>query len=243
MTSRDPPLARTPTRRGKVEFVCWGAAAPRQRGAPVRAGAAPDRPRPLYHDGKEPCCVVFVVPGPRRLETLRRAYREFEQQWRERQSRAYAPHPDGRWPLIASTAVELCAQGPLAAVWERLDQQPARRLALTDLPVRSDMNSANLSSVLGRRWRKDQPDFWTRLSPLGTTPAAETKASPVDRDADAFAERLRRLRETQLEQALQDAADIKVGDRAAAPKADLRSSGINGSMDDPEDDVEEERWR
>jgi hypothetical protein len=145
----------------------------------------------LYDDGKEPCCVVFVVPGARRLETLRRAYREFEQQWTQRQSRAYVPYPDGRWPLIASTAVELQTEGPLAAVWERLDQQPARRMALTELPVRRDMKSATLTSALGRRWRKDHPDFWTRLSPLGTrtpygaTSPADTTASPADPEADA----------------------------------------------------------
>jgi hypothetical protein len=40
-------------------------------------------------------------------------------------------------------------------------------MALRDLPVRGDIEPVGLSGTLGRRWRKDHPDFWGRLSPLG----------------------------------------------------------------------------
>ena len=75
---------------------------------------------------------------------------------------------DGRWPLIATSVSRLRAEGHLAAVWERLDERAAPPMALTDLPVRGDMEPVDLSRTLGRRWRKDDPDFWRRLSPLGT---------------------------------------------------------------------------
>ena len=111
-------------------------------------------------------------------------------------------------------------------------------MALTDLPVRDDMKPADLSATLGRRWRKDDPDFWRRLSPLGAGRHGAT-AQPADPTAEAFAAQLRRLREADHEEARRDAAAF----RSANPDQDLRSSGINGSMDDREDDVEEERWR
>jgi hypothetical protein len=43
---RDGPASRTPTRRGRSESKSWGEAAPRERGAAVRARAASDRARP-----------------------------------------------------------------------------------------------------------------------------------------------------------------------------------------------------
>src|SRR6266540_1239852 len=43
---RDRPVSRTPTRRGGFEFRSVGKAAPRERGAAVRARAPSDRARP-----------------------------------------------------------------------------------------------------------------------------------------------------------------------------------------------------
>ena len=198
----------------------------------------------LFDEGKAPRCVLFVVPGPRRLETLRRAYQDFEQE-RARRDRGSVYSLDGRWPLIATSAGRLLAEGHLAAVWERLDGRLGSPLALSDLPVRQDMNLVDPNATLGRRWRKDDPDFWRRLSPLGTArlspteEAAQITPEPTDPAAEAFVARLRRLREADLEEARRDAAAFS----AADPAQDLRSSAINVSMDACDDEAEEERWR
>jgi len=199
----------------------------------------------LYDEGQEPRCILFVVPGSRRLETLRRAYQDFEWERERRASRASIRGLDGRWPLLASTTIRLGAEGPLAAVWERLDRETATPLALTDLPVRGDVKPVGLNTALGRRWRKDDPDFWRRLSPLGadrqcaTEEGSEITSQTADPEAEAFIARLRRLREADREEARRDAAAF----HAAKPKTDLRLAAINGSMDDRGDDVQEERWR
>jgi hypothetical protein len=101
--------------------------------------------------------------------------------------------------------------------------------------------AVGLSGTLGRRWRKDHPDFWRRLSPLGAgRPSAsedEAQATPaVDPEPEAFIARLQRLREAQLEEARRDVAAFN----ASEQEADLRLPAINGSMDDRESDVEEE---
>jgi Replication-relaxation len=200
----------------------------------------------LFDEGKPPRCILFVVPGPRRLTTLRRAFGDFERERARRGSRGSIHSLHGSWPLIATSASRLHAEGHLATVWERLDERSGLLVALTDLPVRDDMKPPDLSATLGRRWRKDDPDFWRRLSPLGAgrqDAAAEEDGPvpprPTDPEAEAFVERLRRLREADLEEARRDAAAFG----AANPDRDLRSSAINGSMDDREDDVEEESWR
>jgi hypothetical protein len=199
----------------------------------------------LYSEGSEPRCILFVVTGPRRLETLRRAYGHFERKRERRPNRGSIRSLDGRWPLRAATTVRLQAEGPLAPVWERLEREPAPPLALTDLPVRGDMKPVGLNRTLGRRWRKDDPDFWRRLSPLGAGRPRGPKedeqitAAPADAEAEAFIARLRRLREADLEEARRDAAALG----SENPDQDLRSSAINGSMDDPESNVEEEQWR
>jgi hypothetical protein len=120
-----------------------------------------------------------------------------------------------------------------------------RPLALTDLPVRGDLRTADLSRALGRRWRKDNPDFWRRLSPLGldtrraTEEEVQVTRQLADPEDEAFVERLRRLRQADLEEARRDAAALST----ASAGQDLRSSAINGSIDDREDDVEEEPWQ
>jgi hypothetical protein len=199
----------------------------------------------FYSEGTQPRCILFVVPGSRRLETLRRAYCDFEHEHERRASRGSFRSLHGRWPLLASTTTRLRAEGPLAPVWERLDRVTAPPLALTDLSVRGELKPVGLNRTLGRRWRKDDPDFWRRLSPLGagthsaTEEAGETTSQPPDPEAEAFIARLRRLREADLAEAHRDAAAFSSANR----DRDLRSSPINGSMDDREDDVEEEPWR
>jgi hypothetical protein len=138
-----------------------------------------------YHDS-EPRSILFVVPGEGRLETLRRL-----------------PAPGGdegslasrRWPIFATTAAMLRRDGPLAPIWHPINRPGEQARPLSELPARSDLRASHRRLALGRRWRHDQPGFWARLSPLGTT------------------------------------------------DPDLRSSAVNGSMDDPEDDVEEDSWR
>jgi len=55
----------------------------------------------LFEEGKPARCILFVVPGPRRLATLRRAYGEFE---RERACRG------DRCPSTASTGAGRCSR-------------------------------------------------------------------------------------------------------------------------------------
>lgn len=199
----------------------------------------------LFEEGKPPRCILFIVPGPGRLTTLCRAYGDFERERARRASRGSIYSLDGSWRLIATTASRLRAEGHLAAVWERLDDSGTRPLALTDLPVRGDMKPTDLNTALGRRWRKDGPDFWRRLSPLAasrhgaTEEAGQIRPRPADPTAEAFTAQLRCLREADLEESRRDAATLGSANR----DQDLRSSASNGSMDDREDDVEEERWR
>jgi hypothetical protein len=138
----------------------------------------------LHYEDEEPRSVLFVVPGPRRLQNLRKLGTDLDR--------------NGTWPILATTARELQARGALGAIWRRLDaNDPPQRL--TELPARRDLADVDPTLALGRRWRHDVPGFWERLSPLGRVPAAE-------------------------------------------PAVDLRPSGIDGFMDDPEPD-EEGSWR
>jgi hypothetical protein len=199
----------------------------------------------LFEEGKRPRCILFVVPGDRRLATLRRAQSDFERERARRGSRGSIYNLDGRWPLLASTTIGLREEGPLAAVWERLDLETAGALALTDLPIRRDLRPVGVSRTLGRRWRKDDPDFWRRLSPLGAgRHDGSEEAGPIppqatDPDAEAFVARLQHLREAHLEEARRDAAAIASATRGP----DLRASAIDGSMDDRKDEFEEDPWR
>ena len=138
----------------------------------------------LQYEDDEPRSVLFVVPGPRRLQNLRALCLKLDR--------------DSRWPILATSARELRVLGALAPIWHRLNvAEPTRRL--TELPVRLDVRDVDPARALGRRWRYDAPGFWERLSPLGRVPAA-------------------------------------------AAEADLRLSGIDGFMDDPEA-KKERSWR
>ncbi len=129
-----------------------------------------------------PRSILIVVPGARRRNKLRELCTDLG---------------DGSWPILATTAAELQAVGPLARIWQRLDADQAT-CSLTELPPRRNLAAGALdpANALGRRWRHQHPGFWERLSPLGRAPAA----------------------------------------------ADLRPSGTDGYMDDPEPD-EEGSWR
>jgi hypothetical protein len=138
----------------------------------------------LHYEDDEPRSILFVVPGRRRLDNLRELCADLER--------------DGSWPILATTARELRAQGALAPIWHRLDALEAKR-RLSELPVRHDIRDVDAALALGRSWRYDAPGFWERLSPLGRV-------------------------------------------SAATADGDLRLSGIDGFMDDPEPD-EEGSWR
>jgi hypothetical protein len=197
------------------------------------------------YEAAQPRCILFVVPGSRRLETLRRAYGDFERERERRASRGSFRSLDARWPLLASTTIRLRAEGPLAAVWERLDRETATPLAITDLLVRGDLKPVGLNRTLGRRWRKDDPGFWRRLSPLGagrhgaSDEGGRITPEPADLEAEVFIARLQQLREAHREEARRDAAAFS----STNTDQDLRSSAIDGSMDDRDDDLEEEPWR
>jgi len=193
----------------------------------------------------QPRCILVVVPGERRLETLRRAYRDYELRLKRRASRGALQSLTGVWPLLASTAIRLRADGPLASVWERLDESSAPPLALTDLPARGDLSPVELRAALGRRWHKDDPDFWSHLSPFSidrqnAAGDAERETSRAcDREADASVGPLRRRREADLAEAGLDTATLG----SPGGSRDLRSPAIDGSMDDAYDDFEEEPWQ
>jgi hypothetical protein len=193
--------------------------------------------RQLRYDDAEPRSVLFVVPGPRRLQTLRTVYAELDQ--------------GGSWPVLAATSSELRSRGPLGPVWQRLDCD-SPELELTALPVRRDVDDLDVGLALGRRWRHDTDAFWERLSPLGPSasnedadaadrgqdPEPRTPAPAPASGADSF---LARQRAEALEEARRDVAARRARGRGAPP-VDLRLSEIDGFMDDREAD-EEGSWR
>lgn len=196
--------------------------------------------RQLRHDDSEPRSILFVVPGPRRLQTLRKVCTELEQA--------------GNWPVIATTSSELRAHDPLASVWQRLDCDTSL-LGLTALPVRHDVDDLDIGLALGRRWRHDNDAFWARLSPLGRSPSDDDNdVVAVDQDqglepptptieppasgAESF---LARREAELLEEARRDVAASRAR-RRGATGVDLRLSEIDGFMDDRETD-EEGSWR
>jgi hypothetical protein len=63
----------------------------------------------LFDEGKSPRCILFVVPGARRLATLRRAYRDFERERAHRASKRSVYSLDGRGPRRPTTAAPVRA--------------------------------------------------------------------------------------------------------------------------------------
>jgi hypothetical protein len=216
--------------------------------------------RKLRYLDPEPRSVLFVVPGPGRLETLRRAAAA---------SSDGGNAGSGRWPLVATTTAALRRQGALGAIWQPLARpnEPAR--ALTELPARADPRAPDLRRALGRRWRHDQPDFWHRLSPLAHPLAgSDVEQAAMPRTERSLGPAETGRRRTRDRRAADPAADEQVHDRTGLAEArrlleeemrrdlaaaraasrfgvveDLRSSAIDGSMDDREHELEEERWR
>jgi hypothetical protein len=220
---------------------------------------------------QEPRNVLFVVPGRGRIETLRRAlaHEQEEERERVRRDRWHIPF-QASWPMLAATASELRGQGPLAAVWHSVADRNEPPRALTEFPVRRELGPADPAHALGRRWRHDQPDFWERLSPLhrpapAQTAGADENACPTeatapelapkpldpgapglatDPEAEAFHEQLQRLRQAQLDE-IERGLPVARSSRGAGSSENLRPSGVDGLMPDPEDDLdnEERSWR
>jgi Replication-relaxation len=122
------------------------------------------------HDETQICSVLFVVPGPGRIETLRRAYAELEPKREHHRQDNYLVNLDGHWPMLATTTTDLRHSGPLARVWRSITDPRQPPVALGELPVNRALGRADPANALGRRWHHEQPDFWDRLSPLHRRP-------------------------------------------------------------------------
>jgi hypothetical protein len=167
--------------------------------------------------------------------------------------------PPGRcWPRPppSSTAADHWRR-----VWHSISHWNELPKALTELPGRRDLEPAEPALALGRRWRHDQPDFWERLSPLHrrpghAAPAQENTAAAdaaargkplepagagraIDPGAEAFHEQLQRLRQAEFDE-IQSGLAGAHSVRAEASSRDLRPSGVDGLMPDPEDDLDDE---
>jgi Replication-relaxation len=216
----------------------------------------------LHWDAIQACNVLFVVPGPGRIATLRRAYEQLEPKRERHRNDPYLVNLDGRWPLLAATFSDLRREGPLGPIWQSITDPHEPRRRMTDLPARTDLWETDLGLALGRRWRHERPDFWERLSPLGRpleptreatevgdaysdlaqadgpeTPDPATGTVSGDAADLELAEALLARRRQLEEEARQDAAAARGGRRTD----DLRPSGVDGLMPDPE--ATEESWR
>ena len=181
--------------------------------------------------------VLFVVPSERRLQALVDAVAADAKRRRDNPNNWFAP----RWPLSAALTHELAAQGPLAPVWRSL-RDPRQLARLSELPARSELAPIEKEHGLGRQWRKDQPRFWQRLSPLGmpAQPVRATEADGPEKVIPIGPTCIERMREQLLAEARRDAHKASAG----APKAaDWTSSGIDGLMLDPDQEPEPEEWR
>ncbi len=184
--------------------------------------------------------VLFVVPTERRLQALVDADAADTKRRRQTRDNWFTPS----WPLLAALTPELTAQGPLARVWQPL-ADPAQRLRLPELTARTELAPIELVRCLGRRWRKEQPDFWQTLSPLGT-PATRSVAAAMPQPEEPKApvtagpSRVEQMRELLLAEARRDAQTATDG---AAAAADWTSSGIDGLMLDPDEKPESQEWR
>jgi hypothetical protein len=78
--------------------------------------------------------VLFVVPGPSRIETLRRAYDALAPKRERHRQDSYLVNLDGRWPMLATTTTALHDAGPLSRVWESIADPTQPPLALGELP-------------------------------------------------------------------------------------------------------------
>lgn len=128
------------------------------------------------HDETQVCNVLFVVPGPGRIDTLRRAYAALEPKRERHRHDSLLVRLDGRWPMLATTTTALRKAGLLGRVWDSISDPTVPPRALHELPVSQAIDPGDLASALGRRWRHEAPGFWHRLSPLRRPPAATPTA-------------------------------------------------------------------
>jgi hypothetical protein len=184
--------------------------------------------------------VLFVVPSERRLRALVDAVAADNERRRQARDNWFTPS----WPLLAALTPELTAQGPLARVCRPL-ADPAQRLRLSELRARTGLAPIEPARCLGRRWRKEQPDFWHTLSPLGTpanrSGAAAMAAEPEEPSVPVIegARAVERMRERLLAEARRDAQQAT----ADGVRSDWTSSGIDGLMLDPDQEPEPQEWR
>ncbi len=153
-----------------------------------------------------PVNVLFVVPTERRLRALADALEADDERRRKAREDWFTP----TWPFAVALRPELAAGGPLAPVWRSL-ADPVRRARLSELTTRTELAPIELSRCLGRRWRKDQPDFWQALSPLGVpTASAPAPAAAAESEPEAVGIELapptpiERMREQLLAEARRD---------------------------------------
>lgn len=153
---------------------------------------------------RKPCSVLFVVPGPGRVETLHNAFRAFAVE-RDERNGLFQVSLNGSWPLLVATVPDLQRSGPLGRVWWPIDPDSREGpFTMSELPASEGWEPIRLEQTLGRRWRKGTPGFWDRLSPFGADPR------PLSRSV------------------------------SGGGPVDLRWSGIDGSMDDPDANDERE---
>jgi Replication-relaxation len=191
----------------------------------------------LHYDASEACNVLFVVPGPGRIATLRRAFAELEPRRERHRESPHLLDLDGRWPLLAATAADLGRHGPLGRIWQSITDEREPRRAPAELSPRTDLGATDLCLALGRRWRHDHPSFWDRLSPLGRPVApevAETASNPAQPCAPDVPNRAGATSDA-------DPAELQhPAPHNGSYAADLRPSGAAGLMPDPEDDLDHE---
>jgi hypothetical protein len=185
--------------------------------------------------------VLFVVPTERRLQALVDAVAADEKRRRERADNWFTPG----WPLWAALTSDLEPGGPLARSWRSL-REPNQRARLSEMAPRTELAPIEHGRCLGRRWRKDEPDFWQALSPLGVSayprPVAEPAEPPTPATAalTAAPSAIERMRAQLLAQARRD---TQTATAAASATPDWTSSGIDGLMLDPDEEPALEEWR
>jgi hypothetical protein len=185
--------------------------------------------------------LLFVVPSEGRLQALADAVADDAKRRRENQYNWFTPS----WPLSAALTPELAVQGPLARVWRSL-RDPAQHACLHELTARTELIPIEPARCLGRRWRKDQPDFWQTLSPLGvpTTQLAPTvdttKPEQPHVPVPEGPSQLERMRDQLIAEARRHAQTATAG---ASEPADWTSSGVDGLMLDPDEEPALEEWR
>jgi hypothetical protein len=176
--------------------------------------------------------LLFVAPTEQRVRALVNTVAADRERRRHKQHNWFTPS----WPLSVATTPELAAQGPLGRVWRSL-RDPGQRMPLHELAARSELRPIEPARCLGRTWRKEQPDFWQTLSPLGVPTgrsAPTVHGSEPEQPQVTVAETpspLERMREQLIAEARRDAQTATAGAPAAA---DWTSSGIDGLMLDPD---------